>query len=497
VKGKRDSHLDFAWDGTKLRAWLDGETHKLEPAEPPATERPAEVSGLAVTRGFKGSLEDVRLYGRLISEEEIRQLYNVEPARTILALDPEKRSKEQKQRLREYYLAFQAPEFERGLYTELKDVQERLRELDKKIPTVMVMDSAEKPRETHVLARGDYRNRGEQVQPGTPAVLPPLPAGAPRNRLGLAQWLVDPKHPLTARVAVNRFWALYFGAGLVKTVEDFGSQGELPSHPQLLDWLATEFIRTGWDVKALQRLIVTSATYRQSSQSTPELTEKDPDNRLLARGPRFRLPAEFIRDSALAASGLLQEHVGGPSVYPYSPDNLWEDIAYGDRFSAQVYPEVKPSGLYRRSLYTFWKRTAPPATLSTFDAPDREKCVARRPLTNTPLQALTLLNDPTFIEASRFLAERMIGKGGHSDAERIRYGFRLVTGRTPEAREVAVLARLLRAERGDYAKEKQSAAQLISVGMMPADRHIAPQELAAFTAVASTILNLDEAITKE
>jgi hypothetical protein len=348
-----------------------------------------------------------------------------------------------------------------------------------------------------VLARGDYRNLGEEVQPGTPAVLPPMAADLPRNRLGLAKWLVDPKHPLTARVAVNRFWAMYFGTGLVKTVEDFGSQGEQPSHPELLDWLATEFIRSGWDVKALQRLIVTSATYRQSSRSTPELTEKDPENRLLARGPRFRLPAEMIRDSALAASGLLQEHVGGPSVFPYSPKNLWEDIAYGDRFSAQVYPEVTPSGLYRRSLYTFWKRTAPPATLGTFDAPDREKCTARRPLTNTPLQALTLLNDPTFVEASRFLAERMLLRGGTSDADRIRHGFRLVTGRMPEPREVAALASLLRAERGNYAKQPEQAARLTSVGVMPAEKRLRRDELAAFTTVASTILNLDEAITKE
>jgi hypothetical protein len=246
----------------------------------------------------------------------------------------------------------------------------------------------------------------------------------------------------------------------------------------------------------VQRLIVTSAVYRQSSRSTPELTEKDPENRLLARGPRFRLPAEAIRDSALAASGLLQEHVGGPSVFPYSPKNLWEDIAYGDRFSAQVYPDLKAGGLYRRSLYTFWKRTAPPATLGTFDAPDREKCIARRPLTNTPLQALTLLNDPTFVEAARVLAERILSQKG-SDSGRIRYGFRLVTGRVPEAKEVAVLARLLSAERGSYAKRPDAASQLVSTGTMPANARLQRDEVAAWTTVASTILNLDEAITKE
>src|SRR5439155_4635668 len=237
---------------------------------------------------------------------------------------------------------------------ELKELKEQRDELKRGIQTVMVMDEMEKPRETFILARGDYRNKTEKVTPGVPAVLPPLPKDAPLNRLTLAKWLVDPAHPLTARVAVNRYWQMYFGYGIVKTAEDFGSQGEPPVNPELMDWLATEFIRTKWDIKALQRLIVTSAAYRQSSRITPELIEKDPENRLLARGPRFRLPAEIVRDNALCASGLLNREIGGPSVFPYQPKGLWEEMAFGDGFSAQSYAQSSGKDLYRRSMYTFW-----------------------------------------------------------------------------------------------------------------------------------------------
>ena len=266
-----------------------------------------------------------------------------------------------------------------------------------------------------VLMRGAYDKPGEKVQPGVPAVLPPLPAGAPNNRLGFAQWLVDPANPLTARVTVNRFWQMYFGTGLVKTVEDFGSQGEWPSHPELLDWLATEFVRTGWDVKAMQKLIVTSATYRQSSKVTPELLQRDPENRLLARGPRFRLPAEMIRDQALAVAGLLVEKLGGPSVKPYQPAGLWKELAMQD----MDYVQSKGDDLYRRSLYTFWKRTVAPPDDDDFDAAERETCVVRETRTNTPLQALDLMNDVTFVEAARVLGQRMMKEGGATPDARL------------------------------------------------------------------------------
>jgi hypothetical protein len=371
----------------------------------------------------------------------------------------------------------------------------------------MVMADMKKPRDTFVLARGDYRNQTEKVQPGVPAMLPPLPPlsnDAPRNRLTLATWLVDPNHPLTARVAVNRFWQMYFGYGIVKTQEDFGVQGEPPVHPELLDWLATEFVRLGWDVKAMQRVIVTSATYRQSSivtrlgaEALAKAAERDPDNRLLARGPRFRFQAETIRDTALASSGLLNRQIGGPSVLPYQPKGLWEELAFGEGFSGQTYEQSRGKDLYRRGMYTLWKRSVPPASLAIFDAPDREKCAARRALTNTPLQALTLMNDPTYVEAARALAQRALLEGGKDDKSRVVYAFRLATARTPTGKEVGVLRELLEGRRSAFAADRRSAVRLVDVGESGRDSRLDAAELAAWTTVASAILNLDETITKQ
>jgi hypothetical protein len=301
---------------------------------------------------------------------------------------------------------------------------------------------------------------------------------------------------MTARVVVNRYWQSYFGIGLVKTPQDFGSQGDEPVNLPLLDYLATEFVRTGWDVRAMQRLIVLSATYRQDSASTLEQIQNDPENRYLAHGPRFRLPAEMVRDNALAVSGLLKERVGGPSVFPYQPPGLWEDIAFGDGFSAQSYVPSHGDDLYRRSMYTFWKRTSPPPALTTFDAPDREKCTARRLLTNTPLQALALLNDPTYVEASRALAARMLKEGGSTDESRIRFAFQLTTARPPAAKEVAILESLETRELANYRQHPEAAKKLLAVGESPAPTGDAAQ-LAALTTVASAILNLDETVTKE
>jgi hypothetical protein len=325
-----------------------------------------------------------------------------------------------------------------------------------------------------------------------------LPQAAPTNRLGLARWLVSPGNPLTARVTVNRFWQMYFGTGIVKTAEDLGTQGEPPSHPDLLDWLATEFIRSGWDVKAMQKLIVTSATYRQSSASTPELTAKDPENRLLAHGPRVRLQAEFIRDQALAISGLLNDAIGGPSVSPYQPPGLWEELASredGKNWTAQTYTQSHGPDLYRRTMYTFWKRTSPPPTLSTFDAPDRETCTVRRLRTNTPLQALILMNDPTYVEASRKLAERLLTEA-QSDKQRIELAFQLAMARPPSERELAVLSRIHQEQSAVYRQNHDAASKLLSVGESARQQGLDDAELAAWTIVASVILNLDETITK-
>ncbi len=357
------------------------------------------------------------------------------------------------------------------------------------------------PRPAHFLNRGEYDNPGEVVERILPAVLPPLSEGAPRNRLGLANWLVSPSHPLMARVIVNRWWQRYFGTGLVKTPEDFGIQADPPSHPELLDWLATEFIQSGWDVKHMQKLIVMSATYRQSSRVTPDHWQRDPQNRWLARGPRFRMPAEMIRDTELAVSGLLVEKLGGPSVKPYQPDGLWEAVGYTDSNTAN-FSQDDGEKLYRRSLYTFWKRTAPPPAMSTFDAPSRESCIVRRARTNTPLQALTLLNDKQSVEASRYLAQRVLRDEGDSTDKRLIGGFRLVTARSPNEQELAILRGILDEHLSGFASDPEAASALIDSATtqrnpdhLDRDRSADP-ELAAWTMVANLLLNLDETITK-
>jgi hypothetical protein len=464
---------------------------------PVRNDAPLEIGNTAFGPRFRGKLDDLRIYTRALTPAEIEVLANDDPLRSVLATLPPSRSKQQKEWVRNFYLTNDAaPEFRRA-WSEMKWLKAEKGALNSVVSTTMVMAEMKKPRETVILARGDYRNRGEKVDPGVPAVLPPLPKDAPLNRLTLAKWLVSPTHPLTARVAVNRYWQIYFGNGIVKTAQDFGAQGDPPSHPELLDWLATEFIRTGWDVRAMQRLIVTSATYRQSSRATPELVEKDPDNRLLAHGPRFRLPAEMIRDNALAASGLLKERVGGPSVFPYQPEGLWEETSFGDGFSAQSYTPSHGDDLYRRTMYTFWKRTSPPPSLITFDAPDREKCTAKRSVTNTPLQALVLMNDPTYVESARMLAQRMLDEEPKNVSRRIDLGFRLATGRRPTGQEARLLRTLETKELAEYKANPDRAKQLLSVGESKPDPKVQAAELAAWTTVASTILNLDETITKE
>ncbi len=445
---------------------------------------------------FKGQLGDLRIYNRRLYTSEAMQLGLFNPVHTVLAIAGDRRSEDQKKWLRAYFLSDVANNTERQENTDLEALNKGLDEINREIPSTMIMGEMKKPRETFILARGDYRNRGEQVFPNTPSVLPPLPKDAPANRLTLAKWLVDPGNPLTARVAVNHFWQMYFGVGIVKTAEDFGSQGDPPSNQQLLDWLAMEFMRTKWDVKAMQRLIVTSATYRQVSKVSPEMLEKDPENRLLARGPRVRLPAEMVRDNALAVSGLMNEKIGGPSVFPYQPKGIWEEMAFGGNFSAQTYVQSHGKDLYRRGMYTFWKRTVPPPELNTLDAPDREKCTARRGTTNTPLQALVLMNDPTYIEASRALAERDLREGGTTDADRIRYAFRLATDRDPSPQELNILEALYKKELAHYQADKSSAQKLVAVGESKASSQVDQSQLAAWTLVTSTILNMDEAITK-
>ena len=380
----------------------------------------------------------------------------------------------------------------------LENLRERLAALTEPF-TAMVMEVAAKPRDTFILNRGDYAQPTEKVSAGTPSALPPLPAGAPADRLGLAQWTVMKENPLPARVAVNRLWKLFFGTGIVGTPADFGSQGEWPSHPELLDWLAVEFVEHGWDVKHLVRLIVSSATYRQSSAASAELLERDPENRLLARGPRFRLPAEFVRDNALAVSGLLVPRLGGPSVNPYTPGDLWREVShYGSSpATAQTFVQDHGEKLYRRSFYTYWKRTAPPPNMMAFDAPNREVCTVARGNTTTPLQALVTLNDPQFVEAARCFAERvLLRKEVASDEARIRWAFAECVSRPPQDQELAVITAALKRERINYAKNEPAARALLSVGESPRNQKLLTVEHAAWTQVASTLFNLSETITR-
>jgi hypothetical protein len=496
VFGTEWHHVALNFQDGKPDLILDGKPVAMSPVGKAAAHAPGPlVIDDPGNRPLKGDIGDLRIYNRPLLPAEAEVLAVQEPVRFLLGLEESKRSKEQKERLQDYFLAYDAPPAMRTAWQELNSLKRQLAELRKEIPTVQVMAEMARPRDTFILARGDYRNHGEKVTPAVPALLPPLPKDAPVNRLGLAEWLFSRQHPLTARVAVNRYWQLFFGIGLVKTTEDFGSQGDTPIQRDLLDWLASEF-QKNWDIKAIQRLILTSATYRQASQVTPELLEKDPENRLLARGPRFRLPAEMVRDNALAASHLLNSAIGGPSVFPYQPPGLWEELSRGETFTAQEYHESQGRDLYRRSMYTFWKRTVPPAALTTFDAPDREKCTSRRLITNTPLQALILLNDPTYVEASRVLAQRAMLEAGADPLARLRLIFREAISRRPTRAETTVLLDLLERRREHYRKEPAQAAKLVAVGASRA-ANVESTELAAWTMVASTVLNLDETITKE
>ena len=376
---------------------------------------------------------------------------------------------------------------------QIEALKRKIQELELTIPTTLVMAEMPAPRPTFVLTRGAFNQRAEKVEPATPAALPPMAADLPRNRLGLAKWLVSPENPLTARVTVNRFWQQVFGYGLVKTSEDFGSQGASPSHPELLDWLAMDFTAKGWDMKRLMKLMVTSATYRQGAAFTPELVENDPENRLLARSGRNRLMGEFIRDQALAVSGLLVNKLGGPSVKPYHPPGIYEQLTEGK--GTLSYVPGAGEDLFRRSLYTYWKRSVPHPAMLSFGTPFREVCAIQRPRSNTPLQALNLMNDPTYVEASRFLAVRML-ESSTAAPQRLAFGFRTALARPPRPAEMTILERAHQRALADFQADPEAAKALLAVGTKPADPKYDPAELAALASVAGTILCMDETVTK-
>lgn len=433
---------------------------------------------------FDGAIDEVAIWKRALSEAEIRREF--EATAIPWALDREDS-------------LFAPAWLYRKLHPnpQLHGARRELFALVRDLPSTMVMDEMAERRQTHVLLRGRYDSPGKAVEPGVPEdLLGRWPRNAPPNRLGLARWLTHPRHPTTARVVVNRFWQQLFGVGLVKTTGDFGLQGEAPSHPELLDWLATDFVASGWNVKRLLKSIVLSATYRQDSAVDAGRWSRDPENRSLARGPRVRLPAELIRDQALAVAGLLSDRVGGPSVRPYQPEGLYDGVIVGETYPGTRWDQATGPDLYRRSIYTFWKRTLPHPAMTVFDAPDREFCTVRRSTTNTPLQALTLMNDPTFVEAARKLAERVIASGPPGRAERVKTAFALAVGRRPHDEEAKILLERLDGFERSFREDAEAALELVSIGESPRDDALPVAELAAFTALTSLILNLDEVITK-
>lgn len=440
------------------------------------------------------ALQDVRVYERALTGNDVDRLARGTRAAWLIAKPADKRTAAEKEELFAWWLPANDKEY--GAATaRVEALAQEKAALKARATVAHVMQERQQEAMAYLLHRGEYDKRRDPLKPATPAALPPMPPGAPQNRLGLAQWLLTPEHPLTARVTVNRFWQEVFGTGIVRTSGDFGVTGEPPSHPELLDWLAVELRESGWDVKKFFKLLVTSAAYRQSAATTPEKQEKDPFNRLLSRGPRFRLDAELIRDYALAASGLLVEKIGGPSVKPYQPEGVWEAVAMIGS-NTRDYRRDSGENLYRRSMYTFWKRSAPPASMDILNAPSRETCTVRRERTNTPLQALVTLNDPQFVEAARHLAQRALKEGGDKPEAKIDFIARRLLARSFLPEEMRVVQGSLAQLLAFYQKEPAEAKQLIAVGESKPDPLLHPGKLAAWTMLCNQLMNLDEILNK-
>ena len=431
--------------------------------------------------GFRGgTVDEVMVFDRELSPLEIQNIYDRQRKRGLRKSDIDLHE------LRKHYLLNYDAQF-----LETQRLLDSLRALDLSIPHVMIMEERDTVNPTFVLARGVYDAKEKQVFRNTPESVAPFPEHLPRNRLGLAQWLFTDNNPLTARVMVNRLWQHCFGRGLVATPEDFGSQGDLPSHPELLDWLAVEFRESGWDIKHLLKLIVTSSTYRQASTATPKELATDKNNIWLARGPNQALSAEMLRDQALLVSGLLHDKIGGKWVKPYQPAGIWKELA--NQIGENKYRPSRGRDLYRRSVYTYWKRTIPPPTMLVLDAPERSVCTVKRQTTSTPLQALILLNDPQYVEAARVLATHLLQQKGNSGpAECIAQAFQLLTSRMPNQEEVTKLEQLFMDLQSDFMTTPAASRQWISVGATVPPENINYSKLAALSAVIATIFNLDE-----
>lgn len=498
-------HVVLTYDGSHkaagVKIFIDGKLSENQVQSDTlsatiATSQPLRIGGRSTSSAWKGEVDDLRIYSRALAEGEIVSVAGGDPVQSILAMPAGERKEADHKVLLARYLGTEDKVYKQ-LVAEQQKLIKQSADLQRKPVTSMIMQDnpANKMRMTYILDRGAYDSprKDEVISPGVPKALPPLPEGAPLNRLTLAQWLVQPDHPLTARVAVNRYWMMLFGEGLVRSVGDFGAQGMAPTHPEMLDWLAVDFVKSGWDVKRLIKQLVTSKAYRRSSRIESLHREKDLGNELLARSPRFRLQGEFIRDHALAVSGLLNSEVGGPSAKPYQPANIWNEVSLNGGLR---YRPDKGEKLYRRSMYTYWKRSAPMPNMMIFDSPSREKCVIQRQRTNTPLQALVTLNDPQFVEASRALAQRLIQSGDAGVSQRIDLCYRLATSRPATAREIEILTELLEKNLARFRANPEDAKQFLTIGESPRDESIDPIEHAAWMVVAQTILNLDESLTR-
>ena len=497
------SHVAITYDGSSrasgLHLYLDGQPAEVDVIRDGLWKditygggEPDLTIGFRMRdSGFKGGrVDELRVFNRELSSLESAHLSGDARLTTLLIRPAVELSLVERALLFDHFCTAVSPAVARWR-EEQHGVRQELNRMVMSIPDIMVMQELPKPKPAFILRRGAYDAPGEAVTAGVPGALPPLPAGAPANRLGLARWLLAPENPLMSRVTVNRAWQMMFGRGLVETVDNFGTQGTPPTHPELLDWLARDFVDGGWDWKRLLREIALSATYRQSSKAGAELLASDPQNEWLARGPARRLTAEMLRDQALSVSGLLAETVGGPSVKPYQPEGLWE-VAMGN----PRYDQDHGSGLHRRSLYTYWKRTVPPPAMVTFDAAERNGCVVRRQSTSTPLQALALLNDPQIVEAARHVAERMYREAGPTDTERVLHAFRLVTGRHASERETAVMVAMLQKQRARFAAEPATAGKLLGVGEAKNGAGWSEIDLASGAVVAEALLNHDEAVLR-
>jgi mono/diheme cytochrome c family protein len=470
---------------------LNGEKNTLKPKASIRTTVPLKIGQRSEGQHFtEGSVQDARVYDRMLSETEIKTLADVGPLRAVLAAASDKRTPQQRNALFAHYLATRDTDWMKHDST-AKKLEAEKDAIKGRSPITHVQEEVMNVAPmANILARGAYDKVGERVEAAVPAALGKLPEKAPKNRLGLAQWVVSAENPLTSRVTVNRFWQEVFGQGIVKTPEDFGIMGAAPSHPELLDWLAVEFREGGWDVKKLFKLLLSSATYRQSAATTPEKLDKDRDNSLLSRGPRFRMDAEMLRDYALAASGLLSAKMGGPSVKPYQPEGIWDVVGLpgGD---TRNYVQDKGENLYRRTFYTFWKRMAPPPSMEVFNAPSREVCAVRRERTNTPLQALVTMNDPQFVEAARKLAEKAL-----ATKEPLSFIAERILCRPLTDKEKPLVEASLKDLRAHYSKNAADAEALLKVGESPVDAKLPKPELAAWTMLTNQIFNLDEVLNK-